>query len=124
GAIVAGEVRSNILRGDYAGSRSCEKCHAAIYRDWANSPMHRMTRLPAAARIEAPFDNVEFRFKDDRVVLSQHDGQRFMALESAKYGNRQFRVTKVIGGHHREDFAGVELADGGEARGERVLPVP
>jgi len=123
GAPVAGEVRSNILRADYAGSKACERCHASIYRDWANSPMHQMTRLPLAARIQAPFNDVEFRFKDDRVILEQHDGQRFMRLESAKYGNRRFRVTKVIGGHHREDFAGVEIADGGDARGERVLPV-
>src|SRR5438105_14881460 len=68
GAVVAGEVRSNILRGDYAGSQACERCHAAIYRDWANSPMHQMTRLPLGARIQAPFDGVEFRFKDDRVA--------------------------------------------------------
>jgi predicted CXXCH cytochrome family protein len=125
GQIVAREVRSNILRGDYAGSQACAKCHATIYREWADSPMHNMTRLPLKARIQAPFNDVEFHFKDDRVHLEEHEGDRYMRLESAKYGHRIFKVTKVIGGHHREDFAGVEVPSGdakADAR-ERILPV-
>jgi hypothetical protein len=37
------EVRSNLLRSDYAGSDTCQGCHAAEYRAWFGSPMHRMT---------------------------------------------------------------------------------
>src|SRR5262249_18840872 len=122
---IAGEVASNIVRGDYAGSRACAPCHGEIYERFLAAPMHRMTRLPAETQIEAPFSG-EFRFKDDRVRFEAMGGERFMRIESAQNGSRRFRVTKVIGGHYREDFAGVEVDDGGrtvgDARNERVLP--
>jgi len=119
-------VASNILRADYAGSQACVRCHEDIARAWSASPMHNMTRLAATAEIHAPFDGGEFRFKDDRIQLETHDGARFMRLQSATQGTHLYRVTKVIGGHHREDFAGVEvdeaLAPVGDPRNERVLP--
>ncbi|HET7546013.1 MAG TPA: hypothetical protein VFK05_39360, partial [Polyangiaceae bacterium] len=39
-----GEVRSNILRTDYAGSQICAGCHERQAAAWFDSPMHRMTR--------------------------------------------------------------------------------
>ena len=57
-------VTSNILRADYAGSRLC-RCHADMFDAWRRSPMHNMTRDPAAAAIRAPFDGATFSFKDD-----------------------------------------------------------
>src|SRR5258707_196885 len=46
----------------------------------------------------------------------------------AAFGAHSYRVTKVIGGRYREDFAGVELASGAPAsalnpRAEMILPV-
>src|SRR5439155_17378221 len=119
---------SNISFADYAGSQSCQKCHQQIYQAWSASPMHHMTRLaPDLAAADAPFDGAEFRLKDDRAVLEAHDGARYLRVESARFGNHLYRVTRAIGGHHREDFVGVEVAApgelAGEPRNERVLPV-
>jgi predicted CXXCH cytochrome family protein len=123
-----GKLQSNILRGDYAGSAACAPCHADIYARWQRSPMHNMTRLPERAAIVAPFTDTVFRFKDDRVVLSQKDGARLLRIESPRFGDHLFRITKVIGGHYREDFAGVELrptdlAPLGNPQDERVMPI-
>jgi predicted CXXCH cytochrome family protein len=103
--------RSNILREDYAGSESCAPCHPAIHEAWRRSPMHNMTRLPGGAHVRAPFEGGEVQFKDDSARLESHEGERFMRLRSAQFGDHLYRVTKVIGGRYREDFAGVEVAD-------------
>ncbi len=116
-------VRSNILRGDYAGSARCASCHAEITAAWQRSPMHLMTRLPEGAHIRAPFDGTTFRFKDDTARLTEKDGERFVDLTSAGGGRHLYRVTRVIGGRYREDFAGVEVGTGA-TEGERELLLP
>jgi predicted CXXCH cytochrome family protein len=103
-------VRSNMLRSDYAGSASCQGCHQAIYASWSRSPMRNMTRTPETAAIRAPFDGRTFTFMGDSARLETRDGQRVMTLKSAQFGDHAYRITRVIGGHHREDFAGVELS--------------
>ena len=119
---VQGVLLSNVERADYAGSDSCKTCHADEYDGWRKSPMHGMTRLVPGAEVHAPFDGTAFRFKDDVVRLQkQPDGARMVRVESKTNGTHVFRVTKVIGGHHREDFAGVEV--GAAAEHEVVLPV-
>jgi predicted CXXCH cytochrome family protein len=118
-------VRSNILRADYAGSARCAGCHAEITAAWRDAPMHLMTRLPEGARVRAPFDGTTFRFKDDTARLSEQDGVRFVELTSAAGGSHRYRVTRVIGGRYREDFAGVEVGGpAGAGRGERELLLP
>lgn len=114
-------VASNILRQDYAGSRACEGCHAEEYDKFMSAPMHNMTRLPAAGVPAAPFDGGVFHFKDDEVRFSTRGADRLMTIVSATQGTRTFRVTRVIGGHYREDFAGVEEG-GKDVRTERILP--
>jgi predicted CXXCH cytochrome family protein len=122
-------LQSNVLRTDYAGSAACAPCHADIYARWQRSPMHNMTRLPERAAIGTPFDDAVFHFKDDRVVLSRKGSERLLRIESPRFGDHLFRITKVIGGRHREDFAGVELREPGSAApgplsaDERVLPI-
>ena len=123
-------VASNILRGDYIGSAACEPCHHDVYTAWSASPMHRMTRAASTAEIRAPFDGRSFQFKDDSVALSANGGERFLSISSPQFGNHIYRVTRVIGGRHREDFAGVEVAEAragtslvGDGRDELVLPV-
>jgi predicted CXXCH cytochrome family protein len=103
-------VTSNVTRADYAGSRNCQPCHADLYADWLRSPMHNMTRQVADATLHAPFAGETWRFKKDAITFETHDGARFMRLDSATDGTHLYRVTKVIGGHHREDFVGVEVA--------------
>jgi len=72
-----------------------------------------MTRLPDGARIRAPFDGAEFHFKNDRARFETTRGARFIRVASAELGTHLYRVTKVIGGRYREDFAGVEVAGDG-----------
>ena len=113
-------VRSNVAREDYVGSAACEPCHSDASSSWARSPMHRMTRDARGAEVRAPFDGTRWRFKDDAVVLEQRDGDRFVRIEPGGSGSRAYRVTRVIGGRTREDFAGVEIGGNPE---ELVLPV-
>ncbi|MES1207876.1 MAG: cytochrome c3 family protein, partial [Pseudomonadota bacterium] len=122
-------VTSNVLRKDYAGSAACAPCHADVVAAWRSSPMHRMTRLPESTEIRAPFDGREFAFKDDVARFERVAGARFMRLRLGDGGEHIYRVTKVIGGRYREDFAGVEVARAdpaaavvGDARAELILP--
>ena len=116
----AREVASNVLRRDYAGSNACAPCHHDIVDRWRASPMHNMTRMAAAAVIQAPFSGTALRFKDDRVDLETKDGERWVHVRSVRFGDADYRVTRVIGGHHREDYVGVDARHGGD---ELVLPV-
>jgi predicted CXXCH cytochrome family protein len=121
---VPARVRSNILRADYAGSARCASCHAEITAAWQGSPMHLMTRLPEAAHIRAPFDGTTFRFKDDSARVTEKEGARFVELASLGGGRHLYRVTRVIGGRYREDFAGVEVGAGSAEGGhELLLPI-
>ncbi len=118
-----GVVRSNVLRADYAGSAACAPCHGAIVAQWDRAPMHNMTRDLPGARVRAPFHGTALRFKDDRVELDQKGDQRFVSVYSRRYGDARYRVTRVIGGHYREDYAGVQVGPGGESHEELILPV-
>jgi predicted CXXCH cytochrome family protein len=118
---VASVVRSNVTRDDYVGSAVCARCHSDVAAAWERSPMHRMTRVARGADVQAPFDGTRWRFKTDAVVLEGHDGDRFMRIESSIGTARTYRVTRVIGGRTREDFAGV--ATEGADSTEVILPV-
>ena len=122
-------ITSNMLRDDYVGSAACADCHDDVYKVWSRSPMHRMTRLPEQTEIRAPFDGRTFQFKNDRARLEQVGATRFVRLQSATTGEHLYRVTKVIGGRYREDFAGVEVASTdpgaavlGDPHAELILP--
>ncbi len=121
---------SNVLRQDYAGSEACKGCHAAEYASWIASPMHNMTRHAGGAKLHAPFDGATFHFKDDSARFTTVGKERFVEVRSPRYGDKSYRLTKVIGGHYREDFVGIEVerveSDAkvvGDPREELVLPV-
>jgi predicted CXXCH cytochrome family protein len=101
---------SNILRADYAGSPSCAGCHPGEYAAWLRSPMHNMTRLPGGATVRAPFDGREWHYRQDTARFHQAAGERYLEILSPRFGDHTYRVTRVIGGRRREDFAGVEVA--------------
>ena len=95
--------------------------------------MHRMTRLPEKTDVRAPFDGRAFHFKDDVARFTQAGEARFVTVRSAlgpaSGAEHVYRVTKVIGGRYREDFAGVEVAAAtpgapfiGDPRAELLLP--
>ena len=128
GIAKARETRSNILRADYVGSSSCAGCHAGVYAKWNASPMRKMTRDPAEAEIRAPFAGETFTFKADQATLFREGAARFIRIASPEKGEHLYRVTRVIGNHYREDFAGVEVTATTEdvRRGsvpELILPV-
>jgi predicted CXXCH cytochrome family protein len=87
--------------------------------------MHRMTRDARGADVRAPFDGTVWRFNGDAVVLETRGDDRFMRIETAFGAAKTYRVTRVIGGRTREDFAGVDTqADhSGSPVDEVVLPV-
>jgi len=95
---------------DYAGTRACEPCHADKVKSWLASPMHNMTREAANADPKGPFDGTTFRMKDDSARLESVGRARFVTLASQRYGSGIYRVTRIIGGHYREDYAGVPVA--------------
>ena len=111
-------VASNVLRRDYAGSEKCADCHAQVYAAWKASPMRNMTRDAATAQIKAPFDGATLHVGPDTCVMESENGARYMRVTTAE-GMERFRVTKVVGGHYREDFVGVSEQRGGP---EHVLP--
>ncbi|HEX4459390.1 MAG TPA: hypothetical protein VIA18_15530, partial [Polyangia bacterium] len=113
-------VTSNILRRDYAGSQACAACHSDLYEKFMAAPMHNMTRLPSATTPMPPFTGA-FKFKDDVVRFEQRGDDRLMHIEAQGQPLRTFKVTRVIGGHYREDFAGTEI-DGRDPKSERILP--
>ena len=128
GIAPARETRSNILRADYVGSAACASCHADVYAKWSASPMRKMTRDPADAEIRAPFAGETFNFKGDQATLFREGSSRFVRLASHSEGTHLYRVTRVIGNHYREDFAGVEVASTADSvqRGtvpELIMPV-
>jgi len=85
--------------------------------------MHRMTRQLDETQIRAPFDGAQFRLGRDTAFVEQQGGERFLELASAQ-GSRRYRVTKVIGGRHREDFVGLEVGPReAEQEREQVLPL-
>jgi hypothetical protein len=113
GVVPVRETRSNILRADYVGSAACATCHADIYAKWSASPMRKMTRDPDKvdqAEIRAPFAGETFDFKGDQATMFREGSARFVRMVSHQEGEHLFRVTRVIGNHYREDFAGVEVA--------------
>ena len=110
GLAPAKETRSNILRVDYVGSAACATCHADIYAKWSASPMRKMTRDPDQADIRAPFAGETFDFKGDTVTMFREGSARFIRMRARLEGEHLYRVTRVIGNHYREDFAGVEVA--------------
>ena len=122
------ETRSNILRADYVGSATCAPCHADIFAKWAASPMRKMTRDPEHAEIRAPFAGETFTFKGDQATLFREGTARFVRIAARDAGEHLYRITRVIGNRHREDFAGIEVASTADnvERGtspELVLPV-
>jgi len=119
-----------VLFADYAGTRACAKCHAEYVDSWLRSPMHNMTRDARSAEVKGPFDGTVFRFHDDTARLESEGTDRFVTIASRRFGDGIYKVTRVIGGHHREDYAGVAVAavrEGAPALGdpseEKVLPV-
>lgn len=131
---VPGEVASNVAFSDYAGTPACTPCHAEHVASWLATPMHNMTREAKGAIVAAPFDRT-FRFKGDSakletLTLPSGEAQRFVAIDSKRFGKATYRITRVIGGHHREDYAGVPVASItpdapalGEPSEEHVMPI-
>src|SRR6185312_1320007 len=117
-------LRSNVTRADYAGSAACAPCHPDAVASWERSAMHRMTRDLPGAEVRAPFDGAALRFKGDRVVLDRRGELRLVRVEPAGAPATTYRVTRVIGGRTREDFAGIAVGPDGRDRGDEVvLPV-
>lgn len=121
-----GLVTSNVEFKDYAGTQACARCHVQYVEKWRATPMHNMTRESKLAEVKGPFNGAVFHFREDTALLTTENGERYIAIHSAKYGDGRYRITRVIGGHHREDYAGLSLGANGQPldpSAELVLPV-
>jgi predicted CXXCH cytochrome family protein len=120
-------VTSNVQSADYVGSKQCVDCHRNVAERFFASPMRRMTRSADATPTAAPFRGETFRLGQDVASMFTRDAIRFVRLDSKRKGPSFWRVTKIIGGRTREDFAGVRVAgpmDRSAPTGsERILPV-
>ncbi len=123
-----GQVSSNVRFEDYAGTAACARCHPAHVSSFSRSPMHNMTRDVGGASVRAPFDGRTFQFKGDTARFEIVSGVRFVTL-AGKEDSGIYRVTRVVGGHYREDFVATKVAalraDAPPRDGSRevVLPV-
>ena len=116
-------VTSNVLFSDYAGSQACAECHRDIAERFSRSPMHKMTRDAATAEIRAPFTGDVFEFRGDSARMETVGDRRYVRLSTRKHGEQIFRISEVIGGRYREDFAAVEVR-GTEAGARTVYRNP
>ena len=122
---------SNVAFQDYVGSAACASCHADIAQRFAASPMHNMTRMSASAKSFAPWSGEGVTLGDDTATLTANGGERFVTIHGKNdeaRAPRVYRVTRIIGGRKREDYAGVRVAEAVVGapvieREELVLPV-
>lgn len=128
-APAAKRVSSNVLRGDYAGSKSCQPCHAEIYERWQSSAMRNMTRSTSKAAPGAPFAGEQLALGGDVATMRTEGGQRYVEVAYGDGRRERWLVTRTIGGRAREDFAGVLAPPGAPppklpapAGAERILP--
>ena len=80
--------------------------------------MHRMTRDARGAEMRAPFDGTTLEVQGRRGRARAAGRRPLRPASSAarrRPATKTYRVTRVIGGRTREDFAGVEV--GGQRRG-------
>ena len=92
--------------------------------------MHRMTREANGAKLMASFAGETFSFKGDTVTLTSDRGEHFFEIQNKGERPRIFRMTRVIGGRTREDYAGVAVTEAksgaptlGNDHDEEVMPV-
>jgi len=119
---------SNVEARDYAGSEACAACHPGVARTFLASPMHSMTRMAATAIVHAPFAGESLYVADDVATLEARPGARFVRIDRKDGRRLLYRLSRVIGGHHREDFVGVRVGSYDETPtigdgDELVLPV-
>lgn len=90
--------------------------------------MRRMTRPGEVADVASPWDGSVFEFKGERAWTETSNGVRLLHLDAERTGRATYRITRVIGGRTREDFAGVDVTDHparriGADEEEFILPV-
>jgi hypothetical protein len=115
---------SNVTREDYAGSVICGDCHRDIADKFARSPMHRMTRAASPATVRGRFDGRSITLGPATAIAESSGDDRFIRVKRTGGDDALYRVTKVIGGRVREDYAGVAVRDGKVMdHHEQILPM-
>ena len=84
--------------------------------------------MAATTTPRAPFDGRVWTFKADEARLEKVGDEYHIHVRSAQFGDHRYRVTRIIGGRAREDFAGVEIDPTNPSSGhgggkEVILPV-
>jgi len=81
----------------FAGSASCEGCHAAQYSQWLESNHSHAMEIPSATSVLGNFNNAEFRYFG-RTTRFFKDGDSFRIITENQQGAPEsFRIAYTLG---------------------------
>ena len=97
---------SNVTREDYAGSKSCQKCHESKYNDWQNHP-HKWMNANAMDALKGDFSGKKtIKYKGGTGRFVMEDGHPKMILERGDIYWR-YRITRTIGSRFFQYYVGL-----------------
>lgn len=120
-AALAPSVPSGARIGDYAGSQTCQPCHAAVYESWQSSGMGRMLRSYRPENVIGDF-KVNNQFNDEtgalvaRMSISRE--KHYFAVRDKTGDWRSYPIDYTIGSKWQQAY-GTRLPTGDI----HVLPV-
>lgn len=96
----------------YAGSASCQECHADPYDSWHRSFHRTMTQLADLRTVQATFNNVVLTNNGTRFSLSTRSNELWVRMEKAASRNSdsvqpeavEAPISLVTGSHHMQVF--------------------
>ncbi len=92
------------VAADFAGTESCQSCHAAEYATWKRSTHGTAGGVPGSAtndvRVIAPFNGEPIRFRDAVVIPRQVAGRFSFLVQRNGEPDTTLSVDGVIGGGH------------------------
>jgi predicted CXXCH cytochrome family protein len=92
----------------YAGSTSCQKCHASQFSAWEKTGMARMLRAYRPENVMGDFErNNEFRAADGAVQARMllKDGRHFFSIQGDSGRWQQYPVDYTIGSKWQQAYA-------------------
>ncbi|HMD86087.1 MAG TPA: multiheme c-type cytochrome [Terriglobia bacterium] len=91
----------------YAGSRSCQSCHAREYAGWQNTGHARMFRPYKFENVFGDFDNVTYADETGKVVarMTHDDTQHYFETLDTKDQWHRYRVDYTIGAKWQQTYA-------------------
>jgi len=118
---------SNVRRADYAGSASCQECHADKYRDWTSHAHRWMNAMAVPENVKGDFSgNKSISYQGGIGTFYQEKNEYRMHTERSDR-TRTYHVTRTIGSRFFQYYVGTLLESSGQEptemrEVEHVLP--